>query len=699
MKALKTAGILLLFILAPFASQAWDSYKVTVLPLTNGASTWYDLNDAGQVAGYHIDNVTWVTNQAVMWNLSAPTNPLVRFPFLVSTRPTSKGYTISQSGVVFGSSKHSTENRQKSVRLRESGAPDLLYNEGNMNCEAVDNGLNGRRVLIAGGSTGGAFIYNADNSNTYPICTTLANSWWDSTAMNESGQVAYAEVNGVNQFYFCELKGTTLVKSNLTALTGSTAVYIRGMNSSKVIVGERSTGGVYKGYVYNYPSNILTEWSAGGVYFRDINNSGLIAGLLNTASAGCIASVQPGGTLAITNLNGCLDPSASGWFIEDAVAINNHNVILAQARKSGSYTSPTYVLLTPSTYIPEPGAQIMVIQTGTVSGVNVSFTNVLSPGVFNRTFDASRDAAYWNSQYAGLLAALDPSIPTNTNLQMWDLTFSGTFGGAAQVTLYYNNSALPGPEANLTILHYNNNTLAWEPIAGAVVDSVNHTITFATTSFSPFILSVAAPSGHTITASAGPNGSISPTGAVSVANGANQTFIIQANPLCRINDILTNSTSIAYPFDNSHTNFNFCWSNVQSSGTIEATFTPRLSASGTPHTWLYDFYPTSNDLSQVATLDTDNDKLTADQEYIAGTDPTNGNSRFFINTVTFSNNTVMLTAIPAVSNRNYQLLSASNMDTNFVPVTNNITTESGTVKVIATNESAAAFFQLEVSLP
>ena len=624
---------------------------------------------------------------------------MVRFPFLVSTRPTSKGYTISQSGVVFGSSKHATENRQKSVRFLQGGA-ELLYNEVSCTYEAVGNGLNGRRILIAGGlgSTGGAFIHNADNSNTYAVCASLANSLRDSAAMNENGQVAYVELSGTNKFYrIGELIGTSVVKSNLTAFAGASAAYIRAMNSSKVIVGERLSGGQYKAYVYNYPSNTIVEWIDGSLQFNDINNNGLVVGTIS-ASAGCMASVQ-NNTLTVTNLNGCLDPSASGWVIEGAVAVNNHNVILAQARKSGYYTSPTYVLLTPSTYIPEPGAQIMVIQTGTVSGVNVGFTNVLSPGVFNRTYDASRDASYWNSQYAGLLAALDPSIPANTPLQMWNLSFSGSFGGAAQVTLYYNHTALPGPEANLTILHYNSNTLAWEPIAGTVVDSVNHTITFSTTSFSPFILSASAPSSHTITSSAGPNGSISPTGAVSVASGANQTFVIQANPLCRINDILTNSASIAYPFDNNHTNFNFCWSNIQASGTIQATFTTRLSASGTPHPWLHDFYPESNDLSQVATLDTDNDRLTADQEYIAGTDPTNGNSRFFISGVTISNNTVLLTAHPAISNRNYQLLCSTNLDTDFSPVTNNLTTEAGTLKVTATNESPASFFQLKVSLP
>ncbi len=66
MKTLKTTSILFLFILTPFISQAWDSYKVTVLPLPNGASQWYDVNDAGQACGTYIDNVNWITNQAIV---------------------------------------------------------------------------------------------------------------------------------------------------------------------------------------------------------------------------------------------------------------------------------------------------------------------------------------------------------------------------------------------------------------------------------------------------------------------------------------------------------------------------------------------------------------------------------------------------------------------------------------------------------
>lgn len=65
--------------------------------------------------------------------------------------------------------------------------------------------------------------------------------------------------------------------------------------------------------------------------------------------------------------------------------------------------------------------------------------------------------------------------------------------------------------------------------------------TFALISLCPG--SAAAQVSHTITASAGNNGSISPTGAVSVADGGSQYFAISAYPYYRILDVLVDGVS------------------------------------------------------------------------------------------------------------------------------------------------------------
>lgn len=73
------------------------------------------------------------------------------------------------------------------------------------------------------------------------------------------------------------------------------------------------------------------------------------------------------------------------------------------------------------------------------------------------------------------------------------------------------------------------------------------------------------PTGFTITATAGANGSISPSGAVSVEAGGSQTFTITASEGYEIADVLVDGVSVGA--ESSYT-----FSDVQANHTIEATF-------------------------------------------------------------------------------------------------------------------------------
>jgi len=77
---------------------------------------------------------------------------------------------------------------------------------------------------------------------------------------------------------------------------------------------------------------------------------------------------------------------------------------------------------------------------------------------------------------------------------------------------------------------------------------------------------------YTITATAGANGSITPSGAVSVAAGANQSFTIAANPCSHIDDVLVDGSSVgAVP--------SFTFTAVSANHTIAATFVPDITVS------------------------------------------------------------------------------------------------------------------------
>ena len=81
---------------------------------------------------------------------------------------------------------------------------------------------------------------------------------------------------------------------------------------------------------------------------------------------------------------------------------------------------------------------------------------------------------------------------------------------------------------------------------------------------------------HTITASAGSNGTISPSGAVSVNYGANQTFTITPAANYHVADVLVDGVSVG-----AVTSYTF--TNVTANHTIAATFaidTHTITASG-----------------------------------------------------------------------------------------------------------------------
>ena len=161
-------------------------------------------------------------------------------------------------------------------------------------------------------------------------------------------------------------------------------------------------------------------------------------------------------------------------------------------------------------------------------------------------------------------------------------------------------------------------------------DSTNQPIT-ADGALVQYLKLVEVPAPHTLIATSDENGSISPSGSILVHDGFSQPFEISANPLYRIADLSTNEHSLNTSFDNDDTAYTFTWTNVQADGTISASFTPVLTTNNpaaVPAVWLNTFYPETNDFDAAALSDTDADDLSAWQEYIAGTNPTNSGSTF-----------------------------------------------------------------------
>jgi hypothetical protein len=109
-------------------------------------------------------------------------------------------------------------------------------------------------------------------------------------------------------------------------------------------------------------------------------------------------------------------------------------------------------------------------------------------------------------------------------------------------------------------------------VAGVLVDSVSvgavTSYEFEDVTANHTISATFAPNpDHTITASAGAGGTISPSGAVSVADGSDQTFTITADPGYHVVDVRVDGVSVGAVTS-------YAFTNVTANHTISATFAP-----------------------------------------------------------------------------------------------------------------------------
>ena len=130
------------------------------------------------------------------------------------------------------------------------------------------------------------------------------------------------------------------------------------------------------------------------------------------------------------------------------------------------------------------GSASLIGGTTDVGGVVANLNAISTAGTLSATLVAATPA-----ELAASTGQVNFSLPANTTqFQQWNLGFTGTFTGGAQVTFNYDPSLLaPGQDPSQLQIYHFDHSGNWVPLTG-VLDSVNHTITVNTDSFSPFAL-------------------------------------------------------------------------------------------------------------------------------------------------------------------------------------------------------------------
>ena len=356
------------------------------------------------------------------------------------------------------------------------------------------------------------------------------------------------------------------------------------------------------------PSGTVTVPTGGNVTFTIAPNAGYrVADVqVDGASVGAVtsyifASVQTNHTITATftpdvytvtataDLNGSITPSGtttvnSGGSQTYTIAANQgyqvQSVIVDGVNK-GAMTSYTFTNIKADHTI-NAYFTVMTYTITVSAGTGGSITWPAGVTTFNigasQTYTITPTAGYHlvDVQVDGVSVGAVTTY-TFTNITA-NHTIAATFGANPSYTITASagaNGAM-SPSGNVSALGGTNQTFIITPNAGYRIVDVQvdgtsvgpvTTYTFANIAgnhsiSATFILIQY----YAITASAGPNGSISPAGTASVKEFTNQTFTFTPNPGYRVADVQVDGASVGAP-----TSYTF--TNVQITHTISATFT------------------------------------------------------------------------------------------------------------------------------
>jgi hypothetical protein len=447
------------------------------------------------------------------------------------------------------------------------------------------------------------------------------------------------------------------VQHGIGLFGGTSGSLIENLGLTDVNITEHGIGGTavfLGGLAGGVDSSVIRNcYVVGSVQSADPLFGGLVGSL---ESGSLIEQCWSGGTVACTYTNAMAGNTVGG--LVGSIGIVGANRIV------NSYSTAN--VTAPGTWA---GGLIGVIHAG---ANNTSIENCYSAGLVTHGT---------NFPYAGGLLGQDTGTGTTFSNCFWDTQASGMTNALGAV--WPNPAGATGKTTAEMKTQSTFTDAGWDfPGVWRMTEGVTY----------PLLTDLSA----CITATAGANGSMAPSGNVYVALGQSAAFAIPPDAFYHVDDVTTNGASVGAVT-------NFIWSNVTTDGAIHATFAADEGAKGTPHWWLASFGLTNDGASfdEAETNDTDTDTFDANAEYIADTVPTNDESFFQVTDVTHDSPVAVY--FDSSTGRLYTLEGAKGLLdgtwTN-VPGAGPRMGGGGADSMQDTNEpSAGPFYRMEVELP
>lgn len=352
--------VVLLSLAALFAAGAQAStrsYRFTDLGTLGGLnSIAYSINDAGNIVGS-----SNIAGDAAM-HATAWSGTTARDLGTLGGSD-SYAYAINNAGQIAGASEL-TGNVATHAVFWGGSAPIDLGTLGGTNSYAYGINDAGRIVgssSVAGSGSAHATLWNGARATDLGAVPGSVGSY--ARSINDAGQIAGGSVFG----------GAGTFANRATLWNRSTPTAVDSLGGESVATGINAMGqAVGFGYLPNNTNSRALLWDHGSMtalenlggnssFAAGINNAGQVVGWSFTIDPeiGRHAALWNG--TAVTDLNRYLDPdmASAGWYLYDAVSINDSGWIVGTARNDITRESHAYLLSV--TEMPEPASYAMML--------------------------------------------------------------------------------------------------------------------------------------------------------------------------------------------------------------------------------------------------------------------------------------------------------------------------------------------------